>query len=164
MTFPIRRRLVRALGLTPAAMLLVMGACLPVHALPPGRAWTPVDRYDVPGHTWHVSDWLNTDSTGVPIVMGQAVGGIGQEVHALCWADSLWTVTWAAGFPWSFSWPILSPPGTTYLLWKGIQPYETPTGGLEVDLVMARFFGDHIGELDTLGRFGTGNWVYSAAV
>lgn len=158
------RTLVRALSLTAVAALQVIGASTPARALPPGRAWTPVDRYVVPGHTWFVSDWLNTDEDGIPIVMGQAVGGIGQEVHALRWADSLWTVTWAGGFPWSFSWPILSPPGTYYLLWKGIQPYETPTGGIEVDLVMGRFFGDHIGELDTLGRFAAGNWVYSAAV
>jgi hypothetical protein len=131
--------------------------------LPPGRAWTPLDRFTVPGHTWFAPDWLNTDPGGIPIVMAQAVGGIGQETQALRWADSLWTVSWAGGFAMSFSWPILSPPGTHYLLWKGIHGVETPTG-VQVPLVMSQFFGDHIGDLDTLGMFYSGSWRYGAAV
>lgn len=160
---PPRRRSARFASFLFATACVTTAAAGSALALPPGRAWTPVDRYVVPGHTWFVSDWLNTDADGVPVVLGEAVGGIGQEVHALRWVDSLWTVTWAGGFPTSFSWPTLSPPGTQYLLWKGVQGYDTPTG-IQVDLVMGQFFGDHIGDLDTLGLFYAGNWVYSAGV
>jgi len=148
---------------TAAAIICILAVSGPALALPPGRAWTPLDRFTVPGHTWLAPDWLNTDTQGNPIVLTEAVGGIGQEIHALRWSDSLWTVTWAGGFPTSFSWPILSPPGTTYLLWKGIDGIETPTGD-KVYLVTTQFFGDHIGELDTLGLFYSGSWDYGAAV
>ena len=146
-----------------AMVVLSTMASLPALALPPGRAWTPVERTTVPGHTWLAPSWLNTDTEGIPIILAEAEGGIGGDVYGLRWADSLWTTTWAGGFNTTFSWPILSPPGTYYLLWKGTQGVETPTG-IQVPLVMTQFFGDHIGELDTLGMFYSGSWAYGAAV
>ena len=165
-TMPLRARLAGIrihLTLLPGALALLVALADTGLALPPGRDWTPLEAFRVPGHTRLLPLWMDTDTTGNPVVFAAAVGGIGRDTYGCHWTDSTWAVSWVGGFATGLSWPVLSPRGTRYLLWKSVgDAVETPTG-TKSRLVLSEAFSDHLGEHDTLGLIWASAVNYAAA-
>jgi len=146
------------------AILLRLTLCSTAAALPPGKAWTPVAQFKAPGHTYSlIPDRMESDSTGIPLIIANARGGIGPDMLVLRWADTTWNVVAALGHGTKFVHNVASPPGTHYLIWSGLDEIETPTGILS-SLVLAQFVDGTITTPDTVTRIQDTALDYSAAV
>jgi len=91
---------------------------VPASAITPGRAWAPVERLNEPGFAYLVAPRLDAGLDGVPVM---AVSGfVASDKHdglGYRWGGTAWVRTWTLGQSPLWLWPVLSPPGTSYLVW-----------------------------------------------
>src|SRR5712691_6911786 len=75
-------------------------ACLWTHvpvtarALPPGRAWTPLEILNVNGHQNTFPDHFESTRTGHLRLVGRGTSGPGSFLIGFEWGDSAWKVRW----------------------------------------------------------------------
>ncbi len=138
-------------------------AARPTAALPPGKAWSAVvDTLKLPGHTYGLAPTrMETDTAGVPLVITEALGGIGQDMYVLRWTDSAWRAVAHLGYGTMGIRPVPSPPGTHHLIWNGLEEIFTPRRMSY--LVMSEFVGDSLTRPDTVALVRAGTLKYAAA-
>lgn len=113
-------------------------------ALPPGRAWTPVTRFSIPGFQYVVTPRLELAAPGEPFLITRT--GIPNNVFRFDWADSAWVQRWRFDYAAIHLWPVQSPPGTHHLVWRGFGPIARER------LFMAEVLEDGIATPDTVTR------------
>lgn len=153
---PTQGRVPPVVSLTLAALFSVQAG--PVWSLPPGRAWTAVDTLSLPQFETLTAPRLDTDASGVPVLFGSIFDSGGNNAGRFDWADSSWELSWLLGQGANFLWPVLSPPGEIYLLWRGA---DLNTRNY---LFFARAFRDSASWPDTVARVDGSANMYSAAV
>ena len=104
-----RGKLAYGLGLA-----LVISACGagPSAALPPGRAWAPVQQLAVPNYTYLPNPRLETDVSGLPMMFVSARHGSVEDGVGVRWADSTWQVCVQNDLAFGTLQPVISPLGT----------------------------------------------------
>jgi len=138
-----------------SAVILTL-SCGFASALPPGKAWIPVAQYKAPGHTFAaIPGRMDTDSTGTPLIFADVGGGIGRDMLVLRWADTTWGVVAALGNGTKLVRAVMSPPGTHYLAWTGLDFIETPTK-ISSSLLFAQYVDGRITVPDTVAQV----WLY----
>jgi hypothetical protein len=105
---------------------------------------------------------METDTAGVPLVIAEALGGIGQDMYVLGWADSAWRAVAHLGYGTKGIRPVISPPGTHHLIWNGLEEIETPQKILS-HLVMAQLVGETLARPDTVALIYAGSLINAAA-
>lgn len=131
-----------------AALIGSLIAATCAEALPLGRAWAPTDTFRLAGHTFLAPMVMEQDSRGAPLLVAEAVGGIGQDAYGLCWADSTWIPTWNLGYGTAIVAPGDAPLDRHPLVWQSVDP-KGPNGNL-VRLEVAEMFEGYLGPVDTL--------------
>lgn len=126
-------------------------------ALPPGRAWTPITRLSVPEFGLTVAPRLELDASGRPFLI--SVTRLPSAVLALDWADTTWVQRWQFGRPSLALWPVQAPPGTHYLVWRGVDQSAERQA-----LHMAQVLEDGIQPPDTVAAVAYTSFEYSGAV
>jgi len=143
-------------------VLLLGASARDAAAITPGRAWTAVDTFKVPGHTWLAPDRMDTDALGRPIVYAGAVGGIGRDTYALRWEETAWVPLWNLGYGVAFVKRVSAPSDRRPLIWQTVDPQGD--FGLYVTFVMAEAPGDEIPVPDTIAVVWGPSFAYSGAV
>jgi|GEM_PF-6719451 len=145
-----------------AVLLSATPSTRPAHALPPGRAWMPVQTFKIPGNTWAAPGDLGTDSSGVPMFIGEGLGGIGARVIGARWQDTTWTVLWQLPYGVNPIKPMLSSEGRWPVVWQHYDRIDP--NHLFAWLVTAEVFDDRISERDTVARDYGRSFAYSGAM
>ncbi len=146
-----------------AAVAALALQAVPASALPPGRAWLPVDTLKVPGHTWIAPQVMEADPAGKLLLYAGIVGGLGRDTYGFEWTGSQWSETWQLGYGTGFLWPVPAPPGRYPLVWKGIVSIDE--GGLSISpIVMSEAIGNAVLEPDTALWTVIGDVEYAAAM
>lgn len=128
-------------------------------AMPPGRAWTPIDILKVNGHTYMAPDRFEPIRDGrIELVARGFLGPLGQRGYGLVWSDSAWKVRWTLNQPNYWIWPALTPPNQQMLVWKTTSP---PVDAYYNHLVTANVVGNSVTPPDTIARVSADALVYA---
>ena len=128
-------------------------------AITPGRAWTPFQRLNEPGFADLVSPRLDTGPDGVPRIVAEAVfGPNGDDGIGYRWTDTGWVRIWALGQAPLFAWPVISPPGTSYLACPGGSPSNNSY------FLLFQYTDAGVSSTDTIAAILPYDVEYSAAV
>lgn len=149
-------------GRTYCAFVVTLWVCLsvsaPACALPPGRAWAPVQQLVVPNYNYLPSPRLETDSSGLPRMFVSAWNGNIVDGVGVCWVDSTWQVCAQTDIAMGTLQPVSSPQGTFYLVWGGGDASNSEL------LEMGEFKGSGLASIDTAAHVLEYTSLYSAAV
>src|SRR5689334_11478267 len=123
-------------------------------AITPGRAWAPVERLNEPGFAYLIGPRIDVGLDGIPTM---AVSGVvdqyGQDGLGYRWGGAGWVHTWNLGQTPQWFWPVISPPGTNYLVWNDQCCFD-----------FASITMQGIAERETIATTFGFNAAYSAAV
>src|SRR5262245_38389025 len=150
---------IRGVRIGPATVGLVVGLLAyanTANALPPGRAWTPIAELHVPGFTSTVAPRMEVSVDGRPFLV--TLTRSPSDVLTLDWSDSSWVERWRLGRGTITLWPVQSPAGTHYLIWKGLGPIANER------LFMASVLQTGVQEPDTVAQVQVQSVEYSGAV
>src|SRR6266545_6545553 len=152
------RRLHAIVGLVASVVALIAVSADAV-ALPPGRAWTPASTLTLPNFYYLAAPRVDIDSLGRPtlIAIAERVGS-GDDLAGFQWDGRDWSLQWKLGEGTLFAWPVMSPPGTNYLVWGGGEASNTRV------LSLGRIFGGGVAERETVTITAGARTEYSAAV
>ena len=109
------------------AMICAAALATPSAALPPGRAWTPIDTLRVNGHDYMVPDRFEPLRDGRIELLATGYHGeleptYGHRTYGLVWEDSIWRIRWSLDEPAYTMWPALTTPDRQMLVWKTTLP------------------------------------------
>ena len=129
----------------------------------PGRAWTGTEKLSLTTHSYLVSDLLDTDAAGIPVMIGGGYGGIGQSAYGFAWSDSGWTVRWRFPHGTAYIRSAGTRPGQKHLIWAGIEAGFGDYGLLK-PLLMARVDDRLVVHYDTVTYIEQSRYPYAGAV
>ena len=135
----------------------------PSAALPPGRAWTPLDTLKVNGHEYMVPDRFEPPRDGRIELLATGYHGeleptYGHRTYGLVWGDSSWSVRWSSDEPAYTMWPALTTPDRQMLVWKTTLPRVDSYYSF---LVTADVVNGVVTAPDTIARVAAEALVYS---
>jgi hypothetical protein len=157
----VERRWIRMARLFAGGAAILAGTA--AGATTPGQDWLPVQKLHLPDHSWISSEEIWADSGGIPIIIAQGVGGIGQRVLEVKWTDSLWTEVWTAAYGAAFVRRGPSPGGRIPLFWQGIEFREGLPLGTYASLTAAEYGDTGLTSPDTTSWVWAGDFTYSGA-
>jgi len=138
---------------------VVVAACRDSAALPSGRAWTPASTLTLPGFYYLAAPRVDVDSAGrVTLIAITERVGPGDDLAGFVWDGTNWSLQWKLGEGTLAPWPVISPPGTHYLVWGGGEDSNTTV------LSLARIFAGGIAQPETITLTAGARTEYSAAV
>lgn len=143
-----------------AAAVTLLTACGDALALPSGRSWTPASTLTLPGITYLAAPRIDIDSIGRPTILGleQVPRRDEIDVDFFLWSGTDWSLKWKLGEGSLAAWPVMSPPGTNYLVWGGAEEWSTRI------LSLARIHAGGAAERETITLTAGARTEYSAAV
>ena len=132
-------------------------------ALPPGRAWTPIDTLKVNGHDYMVPGRFEPLRDGrIELVAagyhGATESTYGHQTYGLVWDDSTWRIRWTLNEPAYTMWAALTPPQHQMLVWKTTSP---PVDIYYSYLVTADVVDGVVTRPDTIAKVAAGALAYS---
>lgn len=153
-------------GLRSTIAYIVVFACSfanAAKALPPGRAWTPVDTLKVNGHDYMVPDRFEPLRDGRIELLATGYHGeleptYGHRTYGLVWNDSTWSIRWSLDEPAYTMWPALTTPDRQMLVWKTTLPRVDAYYSF---LVTADVVNGVVTAPDTIARVAAEALVYS---
>jgi hypothetical protein len=143
-----------------SALAVLACAARPCVALPPGRAWTPIESLYPTGYRYLAGARLEADAAGLPELHSVARGANETSgVFGFRWADSTWVERWRDDRATGPLWPVSAPAGRRFLVYSTFDTYYR-----NFFLCLAEDMGDRTGRADTVARLVQLQYEYSAAV
>ena len=116
----------------------------------------------MPGHPiMFAPNRLERDADGRLLVIGEAVGGIGNSAAALAWTDSAWTPFWELGTATAFIWPVDAPGFRKVFVWRTVEPVGPSQD--QSYLVVSELVGSSLAFQDSVVLLTGGLQSYAAA-
>ncbi len=131
----------------------------PAYALPPGRAWAPVDTLHEGIHFLAAPRLQTMKGDRLRLVASGITAP--RSILAYQWSDSLWEMDARLDYGANFIWPVLSDEDEEHVVWKGIVPVG-PFGN-DTYLLYLQTLPNLQGHADTLALSHGSSWEYSGA-
>lgn len=133
-----------------AALLCLLA--VPVAAAPPGREWTPIQRFVHADHDWMQPDRFEPTAGGKLELLATGIGGISSgRTYGFAWRDTTWVPRWHMDAGSQHVWPCLNDSGVQMLVYL---TFADSHGG---PFYMAFVEGDTVTPADSIDSMDFGN-------